>query len=155
MPSVIFRFVRKHSWKESSKFYSDLRNASSLKLTQYYCVTMPISLVPDSLLMRIRLSSYTTWSASETAAAVQLPLNSMFLCLAEILSHVILQHQHSCSIPTPKRATSSLLPLLAPEDLEDPFIRIIHLSSHSTEAAAPMPHSLLSTHVIITFELHL
>jgi len=60
-----------------------------------------------------------TWSASEMIASVQLPLNSVFLCLAEILSHVILQHQYSYSIPIPTRVTSSFLPLLAPEDLED------------------------------------
>ena len=39
--------------------------------------------------MLIWLSSYVTWSTSETVAFVQLPLNSVFFCLAEEISHVI------------------------------------------------------------------
>jgi len=35
----------------------------------------------------IKLSSYATWSTSEMVASVQLPLNSVFFCLAEIPSH--------------------------------------------------------------------
>ena len=30
-----------------------------------------------------------TWSTSETVASVRLPLNAVFFCLAEVVSHVI------------------------------------------------------------------
>ena len=39
--------------------------------------------------MGIKLSAYETRSASETVASIQLLLNSVFFCLAEV-SHVIL-----------------------------------------------------------------
>jgi len=84
--SVIFRFAHKTASQESSKFYSDLRNASSLALTKYYCINFRCSAVT----MLIKLSSYMTWSTSETVASVQLPLNAVFFCLAEVVSHVIL-----------------------------------------------------------------
>ena len=84
--SAIFRFAHKTARQESSKFYSDLRNASSLELTKYYCVNCHCSAVT----MPIKLSSYVTWSTSETVASVQLPLNAVFFCLAEVFSHVIL-----------------------------------------------------------------
>ena len=38
--------------------------------------------------MPIKLSGYVTWSTSETVTSVQLPLNSVFLCLVEVLNHV-------------------------------------------------------------------
>ena len=47
-------------------------------------------LVPIAVTTLIRLSSYTTWSTSETVVSVQLPLNSMFICHTEVLSHVVL-----------------------------------------------------------------
>jgi len=72
--------------QESSKFYSDLRNASSLELTKYYCINCHCSTVT----MPIKLSSYVTWSTSETVASVQLPLNAVFFRLVEVVSHVIL-----------------------------------------------------------------
>jgi len=59
-----------------SKFYSDLRNASSLELTKYYCVAVT---------MPIELSSYATWSTGEMVASVQLQLNSLFVYLEEVL----------------------------------------------------------------------
>ena len=37
--------------------------------------------------MPIKLNSYVTWSTSETVASVQLPLNAVFFCLAEVVSH--------------------------------------------------------------------
>jgi len=40
--------------------------------------------------MAIKPSNYVTWSTSETVASVQLPLNTVFFCLAEVVSHVIL-----------------------------------------------------------------
>jgi len=92
--SVIFRFTHKTARQESSKFYSDLRNASSLELTKYYCINCHCSTVT----MPIKLSSYGTWSTSETVASVQLPLNAVFFCLAEVVSHVILWRQCSHSI---------------------------------------------------------
>ena len=80
--SVICRFAHNTARQESSKFYSDLRNASSQVLLyqrSLSAVTMPI-----------KLSCYITWSTSETVASVQLPLNAAFFCLAELVSHVIL-----------------------------------------------------------------
>jgi len=84
--SPSFRFAHKTARQESSKFYSDLRNASSLELTKYYCINFRCSTVT----MPIKLSSYVIWSTSETVASVQLPLNAAFFCLAEVVSHVIL-----------------------------------------------------------------
>ena len=84
--SVLFGLAHKTAMQESSKFYSDLRNASSLALTKYYCINCHCSAVT----MPIKLSSYVTWSTSETVASVQLPLNAVFFCLAEVVSHVIL-----------------------------------------------------------------
>ena len=52
--------------KNSSNFYSDLRNASSLELTKYYCVNCRCSAVT----MPIRSSSYATWNTSETVVSV-------------------------------------------------------------------------------------
>ena len=82
--SVLFRFTHKTARQESSKFYGDLRNASSLALTKYYCINCCCSEVT----MPIKLSSYVTWSTSETVASVQLPLNAVFFCLAEVVSFV-------------------------------------------------------------------
>ena len=65
-----------------------------MELTKYYCVNCHCSAVA----MLIKLSSYMTWSASETVASVQLPLNSVLFCLAEVHSHVILWHQCSHSV---------------------------------------------------------
>ena len=65
--SVLFRFAHKTARQESSKFCSDLRNASSLELTKYYCISCRCSAVA----MPIELSSYVTWSTSETVASVQ------------------------------------------------------------------------------------
>ena len=48
--------------------------------------------------MPIRSSSYATSSTSELLVSVQLPLNSMFFCHAEVLSHVVLLRQCSRSI---------------------------------------------------------
>ena len=84
--SVLFLFAHKTVRQESSKFYSDLRNASSLALTKYYCINCHCSAVT----MPIKLSSYVTSSTSETVASFQLPLNAVFFCLAEVVSHVIL-----------------------------------------------------------------
>ena len=42
-----------------------------------------------------------TWSTSETVASVQLPLNAVFFCLAEVVSRVILWRQCSPSISEP------------------------------------------------------
>ena len=78
----------------SSNFYSDLRNASSSELTKYYCVNCRCSAVT----MPIRSSSYATSSTSELVVSVQLPLNSMFFCHVEVLSHVVLLRQCSRSI---------------------------------------------------------
>jgi len=52
--------------KKAVKFYSDLRNASSLELTKHYCINCRCSEVA----MPIKLSSYVTWSTSETVASV-------------------------------------------------------------------------------------
>jgi len=84
--SVLFRFAHKNAGQEGSKFYSDLRNASSLAPTKYYCINCHCSAVT----MPIKLSSYMTWRTSETVASLQLPLNPVFFCLAEVVSHVIL-----------------------------------------------------------------
>ena len=92
--SVIFRFSHKTAWQESSNFYSDLRNASRSELTKYYCVNYHCSAVT----MPIRSSSYATSSTSELLVSIQLPLNSMFFCHAEVLSHVVLLRQCSRSI---------------------------------------------------------
>ena len=92
--SVIFRFSHKTAWQESSNFYSDLRNANRSELTKYYCVNYHCSAVT----MPIRSSSYATSSTSELLVSVQLPLNSMFFCHAEVLSHVVLLRQCSRSI---------------------------------------------------------
>ena len=78
-PSVIFRFIRRNAWQESSKFYSDLRRASSLELTRYYCVNchynqelaLPlISSCYNIVTMPIKLSSYVTGSTSEMIPSV-------------------------------------------------------------------------------------
>jgi len=103
--SVIFRFACKTARQESSKFYSDLRNASSLALTKYYCINFHCSTVT----MPIKLSSYVTWSTSETVASVQLPLNAVFFCLAEVVSHVILWRQCSRSIRRTYRLCAKLI----------------------------------------------
>jgi len=79
--SDTFRFAHKTARQESSKFYSDLRNAGSLALSKYYRANFCCSTVT----MVIKLSSYVTWSTSETIASVQLALNSVFFCLAEVL----------------------------------------------------------------------
>ena len=47
--------------------------------------------------MPIRSRSYATSSTSELAVSVQLPLNSMFFCHAEVLSHVFFS-RHSASM---------------------------------------------------------
>jgi len=85
-PSATFRFIHKNAGQESGKLYSDLRNASSLKLNEYYCVNCCYSTVT----MVTKLSSYASWSISEIAPSVQPPLNAVFFCLAEVVSHVIL-----------------------------------------------------------------
>ena len=85
--SNILRFAHKTARQESSKFYSDLRNASSLALTKYYCINCCCSAVT----MPIKLSSYATWSTSETVASVRPPLNTVFFCLADVVSHVSMQ----------------------------------------------------------------
>ena len=64
IPSVLF--ARLHARQESSKFYSDLRNASSLELTKCYCVNCHCSTVA----MSIKLSSYATWSTSEAVGSL-------------------------------------------------------------------------------------
>ena len=51
-PSVIFCFMCKTAGKKSSKFYSDLRNASSLELTKYY-----VNCRCSTVTMLIKLSS--------------------------------------------------------------------------------------------------
>ena len=105
--SVIFRFSHKTAWQESSNFYSDLRNASRSELTKYYCVNYHCS----AGTMPIRSSSYATLSTSELLVSVQLPLNSMFFCHAEVLSHVVLLRQCSRSIAKcipPARMPSTL-----------------------------------------------
>ena len=84
--SVIFHFTHKTARQESSKFYRDLRNSSSLALTKYYCINFRCTAVT----MPIKLSSYVTWITSETVASVQLPLNAMFFRHVEVVSHVIL-----------------------------------------------------------------
>jgi len=89
--SDILRFTHKTARQETSKFYSDLRNASSLELTKYYSLCSAVA-------MSTKLSSYTTWSTSEMVASVQLPLNAVFFCLAEVVSHVILWRHCSRSI---------------------------------------------------------
>jgi len=93
-PSDILCFAQKTVRQESSKFYSDLRNASSLEFTKYYCTNCRCSAVA----MPIKLSSYATWSTSEMVASVQLPLTAVFFCLAEVVSHVILWRQCSRSM---------------------------------------------------------
>ena len=92
-PSVILRFSHKTAWQESSNFYSDLRNANSSELTKYYCVNCRCSAVT----MPIRSSSYATSSTSELVVSVQLPLNTMLFCHAEVLSHVFFW-RHSTSM---------------------------------------------------------
>ena len=74
------------SRQESSKFYSNFRNTSSLEHAKCYCVNCRCSAVT----MPTTLSSYVTWSTSERVASVQLPMNSIFFCLAEVPSHMIL-----------------------------------------------------------------
>ena len=98
--SLPFLGIRKHPMLYSALFvrmqgkvYSDVRNTSSLELMKYYCFNCRCSTVA----MLIKLSSYTTWSTSETIASVQLPLNAVFFWHA-VVSHVILRHQCSCSV---------------------------------------------------------
>ena len=86
-PLYSLSFLRMQGKKVASKFYSDLRNASSLELTTYYCVSCSCS------------SSFTTWSTSEMVASVQLPLNSMFFCLVtwfwrQYCLHTQINRQH-------------------------------------------------------------
>ena len=64
---------------------------SSLELTQYYCVNCHCITVT----VPIKLNSCVSWSASEMAASVHLPLSSV---LAEVLSHMVLWHQCRCSV---------------------------------------------------------
>ena len=71
--SDILRFTHKTARQERSKFYSDLRNASSLELTKYYGVSCRGSMVT----MPTKLSSYATSSRSATVVSVQLSLNSV------------------------------------------------------------------------------
>ena len=80
VPSVLF--ARLHARQESSRFYSDVRNASSLELAKYYCVNCCCSTVT----MPIKLSSYATWSTREAVAS----LNSfhVFFSLAELRNFV-------------------------------------------------------------------
>ena len=54
--SDILRFAHKTARQENSKFYSDLRNVSSLELTKYYCINCHCSAVT----MTIKLSSCGT-----------------------------------------------------------------------------------------------
>jgi len=71
--SDILCFTHKTARQESSKFYSDLRNASSLELTKYYCINCRCSAVA----MPIKLSSYVTWNTSEISfcsAAIECPV---------------------------------------------------------------------------------
>jgi len=51
-----------------------LYSYASLKITKYYCVDYRCSAVS----IPIKPSSCVIWSASETVASVQLPLNSVF-----------------------------------------------------------------------------
>ena len=83
------------------KFYSNLRNTSSLELD---CVNCPYSAVT----MPIKLGSYTTWSTRETVTSIQL-LSSFYLL--KVLGHVILwrkcNHSVECQI-VPKLWSYSL-----------------------------------------------
>ena len=85
-----------------------------LELTKHYCVNGRRSAVT----MLIRLSSYATWSTSETVVSVQLPLNSMFFCLAEVLSHMTPMQllyrlcSHSCGQNLDKLFLCSLTTLI-------------------------------------------
>jgi len=84
--SVIFRFVYNSARQESNVFYT-----SSVEVTKYYCNNCRCSTVT-----MLHLES------SEAVASVQLPLNSVFFCLVEVFSGVILwpQCSHSVHCPT-------------------------------------------------------
>jgi len=51
---------------------------------------LPSTTVSTFAVVKFNLSSYITWSTSEMATSAQLPLNAVFFCLAEVVSHVIL-----------------------------------------------------------------
>ena len=78
-PSVIFHFIHKNAGQET--VILETQAAWNLPCANFHY---------SAVTMLIKLSSYETWSMSETAASVQLPLNSVFFCLAEVLSHMIL-----------------------------------------------------------------
>jgi len=59
---------------------------------------LPSTTVSTDTVVQFKLSSYVTWSTSEAVASVQLPLNAVFFCLAEVVSHVILCRQCSRSM---------------------------------------------------------
>ena len=89
-------FTLKTTWQENSKFTVILENENSLELTTCCCNNCHCC----TGTMGIKLSAYETRSASETVASIQLLLNSVFFCLAEV-SHVILWHQ--CCWKSPHR----------------------------------------------------
>ena len=53
-------------------------------------ITVTTVTVAQLATMPMKLSSYATWSISETVPSVLLPLNALFFCFAEVVSHVIL-----------------------------------------------------------------
>ena len=83
-PSVILCFSHKTVWQKAviSTMILETQAARNLR-SSYYCVNCRCSAVT----MPIRSSSYATLSASESIVFVQLPLNSMFFCHTEVLSH--------------------------------------------------------------------
>jgi len=85
----IFHFIHKNAGQET--VILETQAARNLPCANFHC---------SAVTMLIKLSSYVTWSMSETAASVQLPLNSVIFCLVEALSHMILWRQCSCSVAT-------------------------------------------------------
>jgi len=79
--SVIFRFAHKTARQELVSSTVILETQAAWHLPSiYYCINFRCSAVT----MLIKLSSYVTWSTSETVASVQLLLNAVFFCLAEV-----------------------------------------------------------------------
>jgi len=82
IPSVAFQLQGKKVVR--SRVILEMQAAWNLPSTTVSTVTVV------QLPCRFKLSSYATWSTSETVASLQLPLNSVLFCTEEVLSHMIL-----------------------------------------------------------------
>ena len=74
--------------------------------------------------MPIKLSSYATWRISETVASVQLPLNAVFFCLAEVVSHDVTAAALYKKEVASMQGEPELVPVTTPRNMKE--LRNLH-----------------------------